>query len=130
MFALDTNTLIYFFKGKGRVVDNLLARAPAEIAIPAIVAYEIETGIAKSPARETRRRQFDEVLRLVTLWPFGQSELVQPAAILAELESSGSPIGPLDTLIAATALANRATLVTHNTREFERVPGLVVTDWL
>lgn len=130
MFALDTNTLIYFFKGKGRVADNLLARAPAEIAIPAIVAYEIETGIAKSPARETRRRQFDELLDLVTLWPFGKPELVQAAAIRAELESSGSPIGPIDTLIAATALANRATLVTHNTREFERVPGLVVTDWL
>ena len=130
MFALDTNTLIYFFKGRGRVADNLLARSPTEIAIPAVVAYEIETGIAKSAARETRRHQFDELLAMVALWPFGKPELAQAASIRAHLEAAGQPIGPLDTLIAATALANRATLVTHSTREFERVPGLVVADWL
>lgn len=129
MFALDTNTLVYFFKGRGRVADNLLARSPTEIAIPAVVAYEIETGIARSSAQEARRRQLDELLALVALWPFDQPELVRAASIRAELESRGQPIGPLDTLIAATALANRATLVTHNIREFERVPGLVVEDW-
>ena len=55
MLALDTNTLIYFFKGTGRVGERMLTRAPSEIAIPAIVAYEIETGIAKSASPDKRR---------------------------------------------------------------------------
>lgn len=129
MFALDTNTLIYFFKGKGQVAANLFARAPGEIAIPALVAYEIETGIAKSGNRTERRQQFDDLLDLVAFWPFGKPEADEAARIRSELEARGSPIGPLDTLIAATARARGATLVTHNLREFERVPGLMLEDW-
>ena len=55
MYALDTNTLIYFFKGIGQVAKNLLAQPPSEIQIPTVVAYEIETGIAKSERAEARR---------------------------------------------------------------------------
>lgn len=129
MFALDTNTLIYFFKGQGRVEQRLFARAPTEIAVPAIVAYEIETGIVKSRDGERRRRQFDELLDVVTLLPFGRNEMTRAARIRAELEASGQPIGPLDTLIAATALTHGAILVTRNLREFGRVPDLIVEDW-
>lgn len=129
MLALDTNTLIYFFKGQGRVAEHLLATAPAEIAIPAITVYEIETGIAKSAEPARRRAQFDALLELVTILPFDHPAASQAAAIRAALEAAGQPIGPIDTLIAGTALANGATLVTRNLREFRRVPQLQVIDW-
>ena len=128
-FALDTNTLISFFKGMGRVAENLLARQPAEIAIPAVVLFELEVGIAKSSSPDKRREQMDELLSVVTVLPLGAAEAREAAAIRAGLESHGTPIGPLDTLIAGTARAHSATLVTHNLDEFERVPELRCTDW-
>lgn len=129
MYALDTNTLIYFFKGIGNVAERLLDIAPSKIAIPTVVVYEIETGIAKSNQPEKRRRQFDALLKAVTLLPFDDMAAARAAATRARLEQSGNPIGPLDTLIAGTALAFDSTLVTHNTREFGRVPDLKLTDW-
>lgn len=129
MYALDTNTLIYFFKGVGRVAEHLLARPPSEIGIPMVVVYEIETGIAKSQQPKSRRRQFDQMLEAVKVLPLDREAAHQAAMLRARLERRGAPIGPLDTLIAGTALAQRATLVTHNTGEFKRVRGLNLVDW-
>ncbi len=129
MFALDTNALIHFFQGRGQVAERLLATPPAEIAIPAVSAYEIETGIAKSSNPIKRRRQWRTLLDLITILPFDHSAATHSAKVRAKLEATGQPIGPLDTLIAGTALAHNATLVTHNLREFSRVPGLTVIDW-
>jgi len=129
MHALDTNTLIYFFKGMGRVAEHLLARPPSEIGIPMVVVYEIETGIAKSSRPEARRRQFEQLLDVVNVLPFDHAAARQAANLRARLERHGTPIGPLDTLIAGTALAHAATLVTHNTGEFRRVKGLELVDW-
>ncbi len=128
-YALDTNTLIYFFKGHGQVTRNLLATAPAEVVIPAIVVYEIETGIAKSTDPDKRTRQLAELLDAVTVLPFDLDSARRAARIRARLERQGTPIGPMDTLIAGTALAHNATLVTHNTAEFQRVPELQLADW-
>lgn len=129
MYALDTNTLIHFFKGKGRVAEQLLARPPSEIAIPAVVVFEIETGIAKSQQPKSRRMQFDQLLETVNVLSLDRAAADQAAALRARLEKRGTPIGPLDTLIAGIALAHRATLVTHNTGEFKRVKGLNLIDW-
>lgn len=129
MFALDTTTLIHFFKGTGNVGEKLLTCAPAEISIPAIVVYEIETGIAKSSDPAQRRAQFDRLLDVVSILPFDQAAAEKAAGIRAVLEVAGRPIGPMDTLIAGTALAYNATLVTHNRREFSRVTNLSVVDW-
>lgn len=129
MYVLDTNTLIYFFRGQGTVAERLLATSPTEVAIPAISAYELEVGIAKSIQPAKRRRQFDELLRMVTVLPFDRATAAAAARVRAMLEKAGQPIGPLDTLIAGTALAHRATLVTHNTREFRRVSKLALIDW-
>ena len=129
MFLLDTNSLIFFFRGEGRVAQRLLATAPAEVALPAIVVYELEVGVAASKAPERRRRQLGQLLELVAVVPFGRREARSAAEVRASLEAAGRPIGPLDTLIAATALAHRATLVTHNRRELTRVPGLRLDDW-
>ena len=128
-YALDTNTLIYFFKGHGEVARHLLATAPANIAIPAVVVYEVETGIAKSTNPNKRTEQLAELLDIVTVLPFDVDAARSAASIRARLERLGTPIGPMDTLIAGTTLAHGATLVTHNTAEFQRVPALQLTDW-
>jgi tRNA(fMet)-specific endonuclease VapC len=128
-YALDTNTLIYFFKGRGEVARNLLATAPADVMIPAVVVYEIETGIAKSTDQSKRREQLAELLDTVTVLPFDVDAARNAAGIRARLERQGTPIGPMDTLIAGTALAYNTTLVTHNTAEFQRIPELRLADW-
>ena len=129
MYVLDTNTLIYFFKGKGRVAERMIVEAPANIGIPAIVVYELQTGIAKSASPLKRTRQLKALLQVTTLLPFKVNEAKASAAIRARLEKKGMPIGPLDVLIAGTAVANQATLVSHNLAEFNRVGGLNIEDW-
>lgn len=129
MFLLDTNTVIYFFKGKGRVRERLSATRPADVAISAVSLYEIEVGIAKSTHPAQRRKQLDQFLGVVAVLPFDRSVARTAAEVRADLEKRGLPIGPLDNLIAGIALAHRATLVTHNTREFSRLAGLHVIDW-
>ncbi|CDG53777.1 MULTISPECIES: type II toxin-antitoxin system VapC family toxin [Halomonadaceae] len=129
MYVLDTNTLIYFFKGMGSVADNLLSKKPADIGIPAIVLYELELGIAKSAAPQKRVMQLDKLIDAVQILEFSTPEAKASAQIRATLEKQGTPIGPYDTLIAGTALANQGTLVTHNTGEFKRIKKLAVEDW-
>mgnify|MGYP000706955620 CR=1 FL=1 len=129
MYLLDTNTLIYFFKGQGRVSKRMLATAPKEIAVPSVTVFEIETGIAKSKQQERRRKDLDDFLAMVTVLPFGLPESKTAASVRANLEVAGIPIGPYDILIAAIALTNALTLVSRNVREFERIQGLNVENW-
>ncbi len=129
MFVLDSNTVIYFFQGRGRVAENLLGTPPREVAVPAIVVYELEVGTAKLGAAEKRRRLLDQLVDGLTVLPFGLEEARAGARIRVQLERDGMKIGPLDNLIAATALCRHATLVTHNTDEFGRVRGLEICDW-
>ena len=128
-YCLDTNTLIYFFKGLGDVSNRLLTTPPGEIAIPAVVIFELEVGIGKSTSPRKRITQLQEITSLVNIISFGQPEAKCAAGIRIKLEKQGIPIGPYDILIAASALANNSTLVTHNNREFERVVGLKIEDW-
>ena len=129
MYVLDTNTLIYFFKGLGAVAKNLLAKTPKEIAIPSIVLFELEVGIAKSTSPQKRKQQLKGLESLIQILPLGYSEALAAASIRTALEKQGLLIGPYDILIAAIALSNRGILVTHNTREFARVKGLLLEDW-
>ncbi len=129
MYVLDTNILIYYFKGIGNVAQNLLKTPKRDIALPAIVVYEIETGIAKSSSPKKRKQQFETFLSYITILPFGLNEANESAKIRAALEKEGQPIGPYDVLIAGTARANNATLVTHNVKEFKRIKNLQITNW-
>jgi len=129
MYILDTNTLIYFFKGMGRVAHRLLNTPPKEIGIPAIVLFELEVGIAKSQSPAKRTTQLENLVALVSILPFGSDEAKSAARIRVQLEQKGSPIGPFDILIAGTTLAHKAVLVTHNTNEFGRINGLMLEDW-
>ena len=127
---LDTNTCIRYLNG--RVVNvrtRLAAMQPETIAVCSIVKAEMYTGARKShdPAR-TRAVQ-DVFLRHFPSLPFNDAAASIYADLRAQLELAGTPIGPYDLQIAAIALANNLTLVTHNTREFSRVPGLRLEDW-
>lgn len=129
MFLLDTNTLIYYFKGQGRVAERLLATPPTQLAVSTVTLFELETGLRKSSQASRRRGQLNELVDAATVWGFDRAAVDKAADIRATLETRGQPIGPLDCLIAGIALAHGATLVTHNLREFSRVPKLLVTDW-
>ena len=129
MFVLDTNTLIFFFKGMGQVANNLLLHSPKDFGIPAIVLYELEVGIGKSTSPAKRTKQLAEIVSVVNVLPFGIVEAKAAAQIRVALEDKGEPIGQYDVLIAATAIANQAILVTHNTNEFSRIENLLLEDW-
>ena len=128
-YTLDTNTLIYFFKGMGKVKDQLLSTPPSEIALPTIVLFEMELGIAKSSSPRKRISQLEDFVSLVNVVPFGPSEAKTGSRIRAKLEKKGIPIGPYDILIAACAMANDLILATHNVKEFQRIEGLRLEDW-
>jgi len=129
MYMLDTNTLIYFFKGMGKVGENLFAHSPKDILIPSIVIYELQVGLAKSNNPKKRKNQLYTLLEQVNTITFGEKEAKESALIRANLEKKGTPIGALDVLIAGCAKAHHSTLITHNTKEFERVDGLALSDW-
>lgn len=128
-YALDSSTVIHYFKGRGRIEERLLAAPFPEAALPAVVLYELEVGVEKSTSPETRRAELEAFASALTLLPFGAAEARAAARIRAALEEQGQTIGPYDLLIAGTALANGAILVTTNTDEFSRVPGLAIEDW-
>jgi tRNA(fMet)-specific endonuclease VapC len=129
MYALDTNTLIYFFKRQGHVAERMLSEAPSDIAIPCIVIYELEAGLAKSLQPKVRQKQLDTLLQYTQILPFTRFEATHAARIRAKLEANGNSISPLDALIAGTAMAHGATLVSRNHEEFSRVPGLSLESW-
>jgi tRNA(fMet)-specific endonuclease VapC len=129
MYVLDTNTLIYYFKGQGQV-GQYLANIPAEeIIISTIVVFELQVGIAKSNSPAKRTQQLQQILSRVNQVDFDRNMAFSAATIRAQLEQQGTPIGPMDVLIAGTAMSLQATLVTHNVREFSRISGLSIADW-
>ena len=129
MFVLDTNTVIDYFKGRGKVAERLLAVPPREIALPAIVAYEVWVGVLGSQNAKRRQSQYEQFLSVIEVIPFDSAISRRAAELRHTLERRGASIGPLDTLIAGTALACGAALVTRNVKEFGRIAGLEVVNW-
>lgn len=128
-FALDTNSVIHFLRGRGQVGARLRAVAPTDVGLSAIVAHELAVGVARSADPARHRRALDAFLSHVRVWPFDLADAEAAAQVRADLAGKGTPIGPYDSLIAGAALARGLTLVTHDTREFSRVPGLRLEDW-
>jgi tRNA(fMet)-specific endonuclease VapC len=131
MLILDSNTISYYFRGDPQVVPRLQAIRPADLGVPAIVEYELRYGLLRLPqeAAEPRLTALTQFLRPVQVLPFDAECAAHAARIRVALEAAGKPIGPHDTLIAATALRHQSTLVTRNVREFSRVPGLQCINW-
>ncbi len=131
MLILDSNTISYYFRGDPQVVPRLQALRPADCGVPAIVEYELRYGLLRLPdeAAAPRLAALAQLLRPMQILPFDSECATHAASIRSVLEAAGTPIGPHDILIAATALRHQAALVTRNTREFSRVPGLACVDW-
>jgi tRNA(fMet)-specific endonuclease VapC len=131
MIVLDSNTISYYFRGDPHVVPQLQALRPVDIGVPAIVEYELRYGLMRLPAEAAAPRlaALAQWLRPLQVLPFDSDCARHAASLRVALEAAGTPIGPHDTLIAATALRHQAVLVTRNLREFNRVPGLQVQSW-
>ncbi|MBV9304413.1 MAG: PIN domain-containing protein [Acidobacteriaceae bacterium] len=128
MILVDSNTIIQYLKGHEAVVSRLQAGSPRDLAIPSVVAYEIEYGTLKI-GTSRRRELATELLKAFPQVPFDREAAENSARVRIDLESRGLLIGPLDLLIAGTALSREAALITTNTREFSRVKGLRIIDW-
>jgi tRNA(fMet)-specific endonuclease VapC len=128
VILLDTNTLIYYLKGMDAVVRRLQSTSPRDVAIPSVVAYEVEYGTLKTGSAR-RRSVVAGLLAGLTEVPFDHDAAREAARIRLELERQGMVIGPMDLLIAGTAASRSAVLVTNNTKEFARVAGLRLADW-
>jgi len=129
-FLLDTNILIAGIKGRSPVREKLEKVDASMILVSPIVLGELLTGVEKSRYKSSNRKRLLDVLaglRMVDLEP---EVAVGYGRIRAALESAGTPIGANDLWIAAHALTLDAVLVTDNEREFQRVPGLKIENWL
>jgi tRNA(fMet)-specific endonuclease VapC len=127
---LDTNICIYFLKGLFPSIAPQLAKHHSDqIKIPSMVKAELLYGAEKSMKREENLHNIYSFLRPMEIVPFGDSAAAVYADLRASLELEGNVIGPNDLIIAATALAGNGILVTHNTKEYCRIPDLRIEDW-
>ena len=127
---LDTNICIYAMKNKpASVLNHLRKNMNTGLCISTITLAELEHGVCKSASRERNEVALLKFLALLKVLPFDESAAVEYGRICAYLQSLGTPIGPMDTLIAAHALSKSLVLVTNNVREFERVPNLAIENW-
>lgn len=128
-FLLDTDTCIYAMKQNAVVLAHLLAQSREDVAVSAITEAELRSGAAKSASAAKTLRLVENFLRPLAILDFTSSDAVSYALVRSKLERSGTPIGPLDTLLAAHAVARKLVLVSNNEREFTRVAGLHVQNW-
>ena len=126
-YVLDTNAVIALMKGDKRFIAKIKQHAPTDICMTSITLHELYYGACKSQRRAENLARI-ELLKLEVL-PFDEQDALSAGEVRASLAAAGTPIGPLDVLIAGAALARNLTLVTHNTREFERVSDLRLADW-
>ena len=131
MYMLDTNILVYAIRHPGDAVNDEIAEHVADdICVSSITYGELKYGVCKSAHPEQNRQALRQMLSGIPILDFDWLAAGHFGDIFAELERQGQRIGERDMLIAAHARSLNYTLVTNNTREFGRVPGLAIEDWL
>lgn len=134
MYLLDTNIVSYFLRGASPTLNQrILDSAPEALAISIISAGELRYGLNRlTPSRRAAQlaHQLDALLTAVAVLALPPEAAQHYGTARSQLEAAGTPIGGNDLWIAAHALSQDLTLVTNNTREFERVPGLRVENWV
>ena len=128
---LDTNICIYIINRKpAGPLKCLVGCTPGDVAISSITIAELKFGVAKSTLVERNNEALDKFLAPLQILDFDNRAASCYGPLRASLEKIGSPLGPLDTLIAAHALSVGITLVTNNIGEFKRVKGLQIENWI
>jgi tRNA(fMet)-specific endonuclease VapC len=128
--ALDTNVIVELLRGNDQALaGRYLAASPRHYAVPEMVRAELLFGAAVSARPDANRAAVERLLQPLRLLPFAGEAAGHYAAIRAELQQRGTPIGANDLIIAATARAHGCTLVTRNTAGFDRVPALALERW-
>lgn len=128
--ALDTNVVVDLLRGKdAKLSSRYLDGRPSDYAVPEMVRAELLFGALLSSRPRENRAAVVKFLAPLRMLPFTGDAPMHWAEIRAGLQNSGEPIGPNDLVIAATVRAAACTLVTRNTAEFSRVPGLAVETW-
>ncbi len=126
-YLLDTDAVIDAIRRRNPVVRRMREMSPDDLAVSAMTVAELHYGALRSAYSEQRLRDTAQMLRQVAVLPFARRTALVHARLRVALRHQ--PIGPSDLVIAATALAVSATLVTSNTGEFSRVPGLQIENW-
>jgi tRNA(fMet)-specific endonuclease VapC len=130
-YLLDTDTCIYLIKNRPpEILDKFRQHPPQEVAISIITLFELECGVEKSAYRQRSEKALSRFLQPLNLITLDRSAAKEAAAIRAQLEKNGMPIGPYDLLIAGLARSRDLILVTNNTKEFERISDLRVENWV
>jgi tRNA(fMet)-specific endonuclease VapC len=128
-FLLDTDTCIYALKHNENVLRQLLSTPREDVLVSVITEAELRTGAAKSSSAVKTLHLIENFFGPLTLIDFTSDDAIVYARVRSKLERAGTPIGPLDTLIASQAVARKLTLVSNNEREFRRVAGLTIENW-
>jgi len=128
---LDTNICIYLIKKRpAEVIEKIKQMDPADMVVSTITVSELQYGAARSADPEKNRNALEKFLAAFEVLPFDTGAALHYGEIRAGLEKEGTPIGAMDLLIAAHVRSLGLVLVTNNTREFERVPGLRLENWV
>lgn len=127
---LDTDICVAILNREDAVRPHLERHAPSALRMSAITLADLRFGIAKSRQPKRATANLNALRARIGVVPFDEHATDRYGELRALLEARGTSIGPLDTLIAAHALSMKWALATHNVREFRRVPGLTVEDWL
>ncbi len=131
MYFLDTNTCIYFLNGKYESIKNrILSTPPKGISIPVIVKAELLLGAYKSLRKKENIQKVEQFLGPFAVAPFFDPISYVYADIRNETEKTGHIVGPNDLLIAAIVKFHNGILVTNNVKEFKRIKGLQVENWV
>ncbi|MDO5090549.1 MAG: type II toxin-antitoxin system VapC family toxin [Cardiobacteriaceae bacterium] len=127
-YLLDTNSIIAISKRHPGILRKIRQYQPGDFAIPAIVYFELAYGAHHSQKIQENLQTLEQLP--FEILPFGQNDAWHAGQIRADLKRKGTPIGAYDILIAGQAIAQELILLTHNTKEFSRVKGLQIEDWL
>jgi len=132
-YLLDTNACIALINGKPSSVRARLQKAldaGSQTLVPAVVAFELWYGVAKSARPDVNAMRLETFFSgPVNLLPFEEEDARVAGVVRAALEKAGQPVGAYDLLIAGQALRHKSILVTANTKEFRRIKGLLWEDW-
>lgn len=129
-YMLDTNICIYIMKNRPTYLAPIFDEHSRELCVSSVTVMELQYGVENSQQRTTNADKLDSFLARLKILNYDTDAAYHTALIRHKLKQQGTPIGPYDQMIAGHARSHGFTVVTNNTGEFERVPGLITENWL